>query len=64
MFRVVSALSGEHMATLSTDEVNGRSAKALKIHLSTIIRLPRFRLRLILEDGSEVEGTDLSLTPN
>eukprot|EP00438_Fugacium_kawagutii_P031671 Skav232900 [mRNA] locus=scaffold1477:215789:216946:- [translate_table: standard] len=63
MLRVVSALSGEVIVTLSTDEVNGRPAKDLKIRLVSIIGISRFRQRLFLEDGSEVVGEELSLTP-
>eukprot|EP00438_Fugacium_kawagutii_P006921 Skav203587 [mRNA] locus=scaffold935:183111:184076:+ [translate_table: standard] len=51
------------MATLRTDEVNGRSAKALKIHISTIVGVSLFQQKLFLEDGSEVVDEELWLTP-
>eukprot|EP00438_Fugacium_kawagutii_P022807 Skav208199 [mRNA] locus=scaffold2026:111197:112228:+ [translate_table: standard] len=64
MFHFVSAFSGEFIATLSTEEVNGKSTASLKTCLFSITGIPRFRQRLLLEDGSEILAQEkLSLTP-
>ena len=51
---VCSAVSGETLAFL--DAVEEKSAKAVKQALALRLGVPRFRQRLLLDDGSEIEG--------
>eukprot|EP00438_Fugacium_kawagutii_P018742 Skav223993 [mRNA] locus=scaffold1943:115422:116382:- [translate_table: standard] len=64
MFHLMSRFSGELMATLNAEEVNGRSTRSLKTCVFSITGISRFRQRLFLEDGSEIAAQEeLSLTP-
>ena len=63
MLHFVSALSGEDIAALNTEDVDGKPARVLKEHLASITGVTRFRQRLILEDGSRIDGDELYLSP-
>ena len=61
MLQVVSAISGEDLVVLNTEELEGRESsksEALKAQLAEIVGVSRFRLRLFREDNSEVQGDD------
>eukprot|EP00435_Cladocopium_sp_Y103_P036372 s452_g9.t1 len=49
---VCSALSGETLVLLETDEVEGKSVKTLKQSLAARVGFSRFRQRFLSEDGS------------
>eukprot|EP00438_Fugacium_kawagutii_P023186 Skav215296 [mRNA] locus=scaffold6542:15802:16731:+ [translate_table: standard] len=54
---VCSAISGEPLTFCNADEFDG-SAKAVKQLLRTRLGIPRFRQRLLVEDGSRVISDD------
>jgi len=59
MLRITSAFSGDIIAELPT-AVHLRSAVEVKQAVAAECGVPRFRQRLFLEDGSELEGENLS----
>ena len=61
MLQVVSAISGEDLVVLNTEELEGRESsksEALKAQLAEIVGVSRFRLRLFREDNSGIQGDD------
>ena len=48
---ICSLVSGERLAVL--DDVEGTSARAVKQSLALQLGLPRFRQRVLVEDGSQ-----------
>lgn len=62
MLQVVSAISGEDIAVLKAEELEGKSAEVLKGHLAHILGVSRFRQRLLREDHSELKDEDLPLS--
>ena len=62
MLRVNSAVSGEELAALSTEEASGKCVKFLKALLAKQVGVPRFRQRWFSEDGSELRD-DAIMTP-
>ena len=63
MLRVSWAASGEDIASFDAVEFWNKSAKELKQRLSAQIGYTRFRQKLILEDGSEMQNDDVFLSP-
>ena len=59
MLRVCSALSGEEVAVLEADEVEGKTVKMLKMHLAETIGASRFRQRWYSYDQREVLDDEL-----
>lgn len=64
MLHIYSAFSGEAVADLDIAEFDGKPNKVLKEHLSCFIGTPRFRLKLFLEDKSEIQGETLFFDPS
>lgn len=64
MLHIYSAFSGEAVADLDIAEFDGKPTKVLKEHLSCFIGTPRFRLKLFLEDKSEIQGETLFFDPS
>ena len=60
MLRITSAFSGEIIAELPTAVQRLTSAVEVKQAVAAACGVPRFRQRLFLEDGSELEGENLS----
>ena len=54
MLRVCSALSGETVAVVEADEIEGKTVKMLKMHLAETTGAPRFRQRLYNQDQREL----------
>eukprot|EP00438_Fugacium_kawagutii_P014550 Skav232293 [mRNA] locus=scaffold882:366385:367594:- [translate_table: standard] len=64
MLHVASAFSGNVIASLDIEEVNGTSTAFLKTCLCSMTGTSRFRQRIFLQDGSELaDEEELSLTP-
>ena len=59
MLRITSAFSGDIIAELPT-AAHLRSAVEVKQAVAAACGVPRFRQRLFMEDGSELEGENLS----
>eukprot|EP00438_Fugacium_kawagutii_P008175 Skav214669 [mRNA] locus=scaffold923:286032:287432:+ [translate_table: standard] len=60
--QVCSAISGQTVACLSPDDVEGKSAREVKRLLAVKIGVPRFRQRLFVEDDSREILDDEILT--
>ena len=65
MLHIYSAFSGEAVADLDIAEFDGKPTKVLKEHLLCFIgtTVP-FRLKLFLEDKSEIQGETLFFDPS
>ncbi len=61
MLCITSAFSGDVIAELCALQLHGSSAVEVKQAVAAECGVPRFRQRLFLEDGSELEGDNLKL---
>ena len=60
MLHVCSAFSGDTIAVVNFEEVEGKSTEALKEHLAPIIGVSKFQQRLTL-DNNDIPSCDVSL---